>query len=275
MTSTLCHTHATSSSLRVLIAAAMLSMAGAAGADPLAAPSLAGPLQANGAPAAIDAGPLGKVWLGGQLTGIALAQNHTVDTAGMASGRAVADIGNAQVEIQTIEGPVQFYLQAGAYALPALGTPYLKTRETVNALYGALPVAYVKFVLTPDVSVQAGALPTLVGAESTFTFQNMNVQRGLLWNQEPAISRGVQLNVARGPVSASISLNDGYYSSKYNWLSASLSYAATADNAFTVIAGGNLSRNRAASAVTPLAQNNSGIVNVIYVRTQGKLTVSP
>jgi hypothetical protein len=266
---------ATSMSLQALVACAALSLSGAAAADPLAAPSLAGPLQANGAPAAFDAGPLGKVWVGGQLSAIGLLQNHAVDAAGYTHGRAAADVGNAQVELQTIEGPVQFYLQGGAYALPALGSPYLKARASVDALYGPLPVAYVKFVLAPDVSVLAGALPTLVGAESTFTFQNMNIQRGLLWNQEPAISRGVQVNAARGPVSAALALNDGYYSGKYNWLAGSLAYAATADDTVTIVAAGNLSRNAEASAVTPLAQNNSRIVNLIYAHTQGALTLSP
>jgi len=30
----------------------------------------------------------------------------------------------------------------------------------------------------------AAKLPTLIGAEYTFTFENMNIERGLLWNQE-------------------------------------------------------------------------------------------
>jgi hypothetical protein len=34
-----------------------------------------------------------------------------------------------------------------------------------------------------------GSLPTLIRAEHTFTFRNMNIVRGLLWDQESAVSR--------------------------------------------------------------------------------------
>ena len=37
-----------------------------------------------------------------------------------------------------------------------------------------------------------------MGAEYTFTFQNMNIERGLLWNQETAVNRGIQVNQALG-----------------------------------------------------------------------------
>ena len=63
-----------------------------------------------------------------------------------------------------------------------------------------------------------GILPTLIGAESTFDFQNMNIERGLLWNQENAINRGVQINQTMGKFTASLSYNDGFYSNRYNWL---------------------------------------------------------
>ena len=46
----------------------------------------------------------------------------------------------------------------------------------------------------------------------------MNIERGLLWNQEPVVSRGVQANYTMGPLALSLSLNDGFYSDKYNWL---------------------------------------------------------
>ena len=45
-------------------------------------------------------------------------------------------------------------------------------------------------------SAEVGALPTLIGAEYTFSFENMNIERGLLWNQENAVNKGIQLNEA-------------------------------------------------------------------------------
>ncbi len=64
----------------------------------------------------------------------------------------------------------------------------------LRLLFGDALVAYAKIAPFDNVSISAGKLPTLIGDEYTFTFQNMKFQRGLLWNQEPAISDGVQVN---------------------------------------------------------------------------------
>ena len=64
-----------------------------------------------------------------------------------------------------------------------------------------------------------------MGAEYTFTFENMNIDRGLLWNQENAVNRGIQVNQTMGKFTASLSWNDGFYSNRYSWLSGALTYA--------------------------------------------------
>lgn len=254
--------------------AALLAVTGVS-AEPLSAPSLSSTLQPNDNPFAIDAGPLGKVYVSGQLSGIGLWQNHVVDAPGTGNSTSLSDVSNAQVEIQTIEGPLQFYIQAGSYALPSLGTAYLTSDKTVDRLYGDVPVGYLKAVISPEISVMAGSLPTMIGAESTFSFQNINIQRGLLWNQEPAISRGVQVNYSGGNVNAALSLNDGFYSDKYNWVTGSFSYAFDAANTLSVIGGGNFSSNSKSSVATPTAQNNSQIYNLIFTHTDGALTLTP
>src|SRR5215469_8331663 len=162
-------------------------------ADELAQPSFAGPLQANSHPYSFDGGAIGRIYVGGQVSGIGMLQDNPVSAPHADDAHAIANISNAQVEVQTIEGPWQFYLQLGAYSLPTLGAPYLRANEAVSQYFGPLPVAYLKAVINPEFSVVAGALPTLIGVESNFTFQNINVERGLLWNQEPDISRGIQL----------------------------------------------------------------------------------
>ena len=64
-----------------------------------------------------------------------------------------------------------------------------------------------------------------MGAESTFTYQNFNIERGIVWNQENAINRGIQVNQTMGKyLTASISWNDGYYSNRYSWLSGSVTF---------------------------------------------------
>ena len=63
-----------------------------------------------------------------------------------------------------------------------------------------------------------------------------NVERGLMWAQEPLVSRGVQANYTMGPFSASVSWNDGYYSNNYNWISGLASYALNKENTIAVAA---------------------------------------
>src|SRR5207302_5472609 len=160
------------------------------------------------------------------------------------------DLTNGQVFIQKTDGPIQFFVQAGAYSIPDLGLSYIKAKDMTGGLFGVLPQAFVKIVPSSDFSVMVGKLPTLIGAEYTFSFENMNIQRGLLWNQENAVNRGVQVNYSRGPISVSISLNDGFYSKKYNWLWASLAYTNHKSNSVSLIGGGNLSHTKRSTFVT-------------------------
>ena len=231
------------STLALGVACATLFGASAAYADPVPAPSFAGPLVPNPDAIALEAGPFGQVLVSGQVTGIGVAQTNATHAGGIGNRDGFVDISNAQVQFQTTRGPLQFYVQTGIYSIPSLGTSYLKATEATEQLFGPVPVAYAKAVISPELSVSAGLLPTMVGAESTFTFQNVNIERGLLWNQEPAISRGVQVNYAKGAVSAAVSLNDGYFSGKLNWLSGTLSYAFDSSNSLSFVGAGALSRN--------------------------------
>ena len=180
-----------------------------------------------------------------------------------------AALSNGQIFIQKTDGWFQFYLQAGAYNIPALGAPFLATDKTVTNLYGPVPVAYLKLQAGKNTSILVGALPTLIGAEYTFTFENMNIARGLLWNQENAVNRGIQVNQTMGKVTASLSWNDGFYSNRYSWLTGSLTYA-NGPHSLAFVAGGNLGKTAFQSYATPV-QNNGSIYNVIYTYTQGVL----
>jgi hypothetical protein len=262
-------------SLLLLGGCSVLFGVGVAHADPLPAPSFSGPLAPNPNPLSVDAGPFGSVSVAGQISGIGVLQSHATDAGGIGNRDGFVDLSNAQIEIQTTQGPLQFYVQAGAYSLPSLGSSYLQATKAIDQLFGPVPVAYVKAVISPELSVMVGLLPTMVGAESTFTFQNINIERGLLWNQEPAISRGVQINYAHGPLSAAVSLNDGYYSGKLNWFSSTLSYAIDSSNSISIVGAGSLSRNDKSSTATPLVQNNSNIFNLIYSYNSGPLTLTP
>lgn len=240
----------------------------------LPTPAMAGPLAFQATPFSLDVGPLGKWYVDGVLTGFALGQTNPVN--GDNGGRA--DLSNGQVILQKIDGVLQFYAQLGAYSVPVIGTQYtnlLDAGAAENDLYGVVPQAFVKIVPTDNFSIMAGKIPTLIGAESTFTFQNMNVMRGLLWNQENAVSRGVQANYTTGPVTVSVSFNDGYYSDRYNWVTGLISWVMSPTSTLVVDAGGNLGSTAKNTIATPLAQNNSIIGNLIYTYNSAPWVITP
>jgi hypothetical protein len=184
-----------------------------------------------------------------------------------------AALSNGQLFIQKADGWFQFYVQAGAYTLPALGTPFLATDKTVTDFYGPVPQAFLKLQAGKNTSFEIGALPTLIGAEYTFTFENMNIERGLLWNQENAVNRGIQVNETMGKFTAALSWNDGFYSNRYSWLSGSLTYAKGA-HSLAFVGAWNAGETAYQTAATPL-QNNSSIYNVIYTYTKGLWIIQP
>lgn len=235
---------------------------------PLSSPSITGPLQ-PAPPITFDAGPLGKLDLNGVLSGLGLVQTHHV--TGDSTGDAA--LSDGQVFVQKPDGSWQFYVQAGAYNILSLGLPFIATGKQVDDLYSPVPVAYLKLVPGKNTSVQIGALPTLMGAEYTFDFENMNIERGLLWNQENAINRGIQLNQTMGKFSASLSWNDGYYSNRYSWLSGALTYTR-GPHSLEFVGMGNLGHTKFQTLATPV-QNNSVMYALEYTYTKGSWIVQP
>ncbi|MGH9563065.1 MAG: outer membrane beta-barrel protein, partial [Terracidiphilus sp.] len=134
-------------------------------------------------PQTIDAGPFGKLAVNGILTGYAQGQNHPVPN----DDTKQATLTNGFIFVQKPDGKLQYYVQAGIYDLPALGVPFTNAQNTVN-LFGPVPVAYLKLNTGKTTSWEVGALPTLIGAEGIFTYQNMNISRGLLWFQENVVN---------------------------------------------------------------------------------------
>ncbi len=116
-------------------------------------------------------------------------------------------------------------------------------------------------------------LPTLIGAEYTYTFENMNIERGLLWNQENAVNRGIQVNQTMGKFTASLSWNDGFYSDRYTWLWGTLAYT-NGPHSLSFVGGGNLGQTKFQNLATPV-QNNSSIYNVIYTYSKGSWIIQP
>lgn len=227
---------------------------------------MSGPLQ-TAVPHEVEGGNL-------QVTGVLSGIGWTEGNHMAGDDSTHWDISNAQLFVQKTTGWWQFYLQGGAYNLPAIGVPFLSTADTIKNIYGPFPQGYAKFV-KGNLNVEIGALPTLIGAEYTFSFENMNVERGLLWGQENAVNRGIQLNDTYKKWTFALSWNDGFYSNRYTWLTGSATYAFNAANSLSFVGGGNAGSSHKNTAATPLALNNSDIYNLIYTYTKGNWMVQP
>jgi Putative beta-barrel porin-2, OmpL-like. bbp2 len=243
------------------------------------------PLSNNPNPLSFEAGPLGKVYVSGALSGIVLTQNHRAGTdlwGATKEQTSYGDLSNAQVILQKVDGLFQFYVQGGGYSAPTVGTTYTKSTKITSDSFGYIPVAFGKLALTENFSIQAGKLPTLIGTEYAFTFQNTNIERGLIWGQENVISRGVQANATFGPLAISGALTDGFYTQDYKYLTALATYTINDSNTVSIAAGGNPSgtKLRDIDNKLPIAQNsvalaNSQQYNLYYKNVTGAWTFQP
>lgn len=238
---------------------------------PSLGPSMTGPLHLNSNPLRVDGGPFGPVYVSGVVSGMGLVQDHPFP----GDHESRADVSNGQVIVQNTQGVFQFYLQAGGYSIPTLGTPYFRATDYVRDTYGYLPVAYVKLAPSSDFNIEVGKLYTLQGAENAYTFQNFNIERGLLFNQTSTINRGVQANYSHGPLSASVAFTDGYYSKKYNWLSGTIGYTVSPKDSVTLGAAASLSHNNKSTFATPTALNNGQLFFLSWTHTDGPWTIQP
>ena len=229
-------------------------------------PGMSGPLTLNPTPTRLN-----SIYISGVASGLAQFQTH----AAQSDKPAQPDLSNGMIFIQKSSGLFQFYLQVGTYSVPDIGVAYIRSSVAPNTSYGVVPLGYVKIAPSDNFSVMIGKLSAFLGAEYTFSFQNMNIQRGLLWDQSNSVNRGVQLNYSVGPLAFAVSYNDGFYSDKYNWLAGSLTYTVDAANTLTFIGAGSLSRTDISSSATPLYQDNEHGYNIIYTHTAGQFTIQP
>lgn len=204
-------------------------------------------------------------------TGFGMYQSNPVQ----GNQNSMLDVSNAQVLVKKSQGELQFYVQTGYYSIPSLGTSYQRAnRQTIDS-FGLVPLAYVTFAPIQNWYISAGKLNSIGGYESTFTFQNINIDRGLLWNQTSNVSKGVELNYVDERFSYALSLNDGFYSNQLNWLGGSVSYKASETHTFSASWAGALSASAADTLTTPLLQNNSQIINAIYSYRHDRWSITP
>ena len=253
----------------VSVLAATAAHAEEAAPPPALLPALSGPLSYNPDPVSVEVAG-SKLYVTAIGSGYVGTQSNT--TPGVDS--SFADLSNAQVIVQKPEGVFQFLVQAGLYNQETLGAAFVKSTDYTSNSYGVVPQAWIKIAPSSTFNVQAGILPTLMGLEAPFTFQNTNIERGILWGQENVMTRGVQANLTAGKLSFSLAYTDGFFSGKLNWLSGIVSYV-DGPHTLSVVVGGALSKNYRSTFNTPVVQNNTTMVNVIYSYSGSKWLVQP
>lgn len=222
-------------------------------------------------PIAVKSDTFGDWAVHGIATGLTFRQTNPIGS----NESTYSGFSNAQMIVKKSSGLIQLFAQTGLYSIPVVGVSYLRAQPTTEEGFGYLPHAYVS--VTPDLnwSLAVGKIPAMGGVEATFTYQNGNIQRGLLWVQTNSVSRGMQLSYSEGPLSAALTWNDGAYSDVYNWVGGSASLQASAHSTYTASWVGSVSGNAANTMVTPLLQNNSQIGNLIYQYTSDDWTLTP
>ncbi|QWD86068.1 outer membrane beta-barrel protein [Polynucleobacter asymbioticus] len=213
-------------------------------------------LSFGGKSPSLDLGGLGVWQVTPVASALAFSQNNPQGGAG--------DISNAQLLIQKSEGDLHFFMQTGLYSVPVLGKPIVRTLSNTVDTYGYIPSASLSYILDQNWSVTAGKLASMGGYESTMTFQNLNIQRGLLWDQTSSVSYGAVVNYSKDDLSLAVTWNDGYYSNKMNWLGASGAYQLNDKESVGLSWVGSTSGNGQNTYNTPLLQNNSQIFNALY-----------
>lgn len=185
-----------------------------------------------------------------------------------------ADIGSGLLNFTINAGNLRATATVGAYTFPTVGFPLLPNNApgaNVN-LYSALPVAALTYALDSHLNIAAGKFGALLGQESPFTYQNLNIQRGIGWSMEPTIGRGVQIAYTNGPWSATLQENDAYYSGANRAFEGLFAWSPSVNTSLqfaTILPGQNIPSNPTASV------GNKAEYEVMYTRTIGRLQLLP
>lgn len=247
-------------------------------------PAYGGVIKQNPNPACFTVAGVGEIYVGGVVTGYAYTQTNQFpfSAAPLPSDRAArVDVSNIQGFIQKADGPFQFYVAVGAYTIPGLGLPVYSTFDQTDLLFGPVPIAFGKYQFNDDWSIQGGRMATLIGSELPFTFQNLNISRGLVFNQENLINQGVQVNWANGPWAVSVAATDGFFSGEINWITGAVTYKLDDANTVGINGGTHFSefnsslRSLRFQYATPLSFQNSSIVSANYTYSAGPWIVTP
>ncbi|MCG5249369.1 outer membrane beta-barrel protein [Methylorubrum extorquens] len=246
-------------------------------------------LKANPNPSCITS-PIGDIYVGGAVSGVAYHFSHAFSPASpvfplpLNTGRDLenrVDFTNLMATVQKADGPFQFYVQAGLYSFPLLAYPLYSSFDQNTLFFGPVPIAFGRYQINDEWSVQGGRMFGNIGSEGLFTYQRANISGGLLFNQEIFLNQGVQLNYSSGPWNAAIAVTDGFFSGELNWITGYLTYKIDDNNTIGINGGthfskfNSLDRGSKFQFATPVTLQNSSIVSVNYTFANGSWTITP
>ncbi len=255
----------------------------------ISSPVYGGTIKANPNPACFESA-IGDVYVGGAVSGMAynfsppFSPNSPVFPLPVNTGRDLenrVDFSNLMATVQKADGPFQFYVQAGLYSFPLLGFPLYSSFDQNTLFFGPVPIAFGRYQINDEWSVQGGRMFGNIGSELIFTYQRINITGGLLFNQEMFINHGVQLNYSSGPWNAAVAVTDGFFSGELNWITGYLTYKIDDNNTIGINGGthfskfNSLNRGSKFQFATPVTLQNSSIVSVNYTFANGPWIITP
>jgi hypothetical protein len=203
-------------------------------------------------------------------------QNATgaLDTASGADLTNRTDVSNAFLIMNKNAGTLRYGFAAGAYNIPVVGFALNKTTQTGanTSLYGAVPALDVEYAPSLGFNLTVGKLATLAGQENTYTYENPNIQRGIVWNMETAVSRGARASFTSSRFTGAIEVNDGFYSGNRLGVEGEITNApnSKATFAFVWVIPNSSAAGNATSAIA-----NKRLYNALITYAAGKWTFSP
>ena len=222
---------------------------------------------------------LGPLTIDGVFSAFSLYSSHVnasgaLDTSTGADLSNRTDISNGFLIINKSSGTFRYGFAAGAYNIPVVGFALNKTIQNgANAsLYGALPSVYVEYAPTNYFNLQAGKLATFIGQESTYTYENINIQRGIIWNIETAVSRGLRGNFTGSKFNGALEVNDGYYSGNRLGVEGQITNTPNASTTYEFVF---VFPNSSAPANATASIANKRLYNPLLTYTTGKWQFQP
>jgi hypothetical protein len=233
--------------------------------------------------------PYASGTIGGDLLVFGVSTNNTnatgaLDTPTGADKQSRADVSDMLVNGSLTSGYYKVSATLGGYNFPTIGTAINSTFNNYKSVSGNATCANTScYTLAPlwqvgytspdqHINIYGGQIGTLLGAEGAFTYQNVNIERGLGWALEPVFSRGVHVGYTNGPWTVAAEYNDGFYSGSWRTIEYEVAWAPSSTTSWTFV-GMNPGANVPGNATSFIA--NQSEYNLMYSHTAGRWTFSP